>query len=252
VPLAIAAVLAMLFIGFSNFLERKGVNRGFSALISVLVLLASVSVIILLLSLQISEFAADFDVMKKKLTEQLFNFKKWVHTTAGITMKQQDLLIKQGQGSTNAGSMAATVAGSVMGMTVNVVLGLVYMILLLCNRSHIKKFFLKLVPDEEMPKTDQMIHDAAKVAQKYLSGLGSMIVMLWIMYGIGFSLVGVENAIFFAVLCGVLEIIPFVGNVTGTSLTVLAVVVQGGKSDMIIGVLCTYFVIQFIQTRCLL
>src|SRR5690606_8574061 len=64
----------------------------------------------------------------------------------------------------------------------------------------------------------------------------------------GFSIVGVENALFFAILCGTLEIIPFVGNITGTSITVLAVFVQGGSNNMIIGVIITYFFIQFIQT----
>ncbi|RYZ97500.1 MAG: AI-2E family transporter [Sphingobacteriaceae bacterium] len=249
VPLAIAAVLAMLFIGFSNYLESKGMNRAFSALVSVFILVASVSTIILLLSIQLSDFAADFDMMKKKLTGLLFDIKNWVHQSVGLTVKQQDELLKQGEGTgAQAGSMAAAIAGSIMSITVNIVLGLVYMYLLLYNRSHIKKFFIKLSPDEDMIKTDKVIHEAATVAQKYLSGLGTMIVMLWILYGIGFSFVGVENAIFFAVLCGILEIVPFIGNITGTSITVLAVIAQGGNNTMIIGVVCTYFLIQFVQT----
>ncbi|MEO6150020.1 MAG: AI-2E family transporter [Mucilaginibacter sp.] len=249
VPLAISAILAMLFIGFSNFLERKGMNRGFSSLCSVLLLLISVSVIILLLSLQLSEFAADFDIMKKKLTELLLNLQRWVHATVGISVKQQDEMLKQGQeAGNNAGGMAAAVLAAVMGMAVNIVLGLVYMFLLLYNRSRIKKFFIMLVPNSVNEKTDMVIHESAQVAQKYLSGLGTMIVMLWIMYGVGFSLVGVENAIFFAILCGVLEIVPFIGNLTGTTITVLAVLVQGGNNTMVIGVICTYLFIQFIQT----
>ncbi|RYZ96062.1 MAG: AI-2E family transporter [Sphingobacteriaceae bacterium] len=249
VPLAISSVLAMLFIGFSNYLERKGMNRGLSALFSVLTLLLAVGIILFLLSLRLSEFAEDFDVMKKKLTEMLLSLQKWVHTTVGITVKQQDEMLKQGQeASGNVGSMAAAVFAALMGMAVNIVLGLVYMYLLLYNRSHIKKFFIKLVPNSVNDKTDMVIHESAQVAQKYLSGLGTMIAMLWVMYGIGFSVVGVENAIFFAILCGVLEIVPFIGNITGTTLTVLAVLVQGGNNSMIIGVICTYFVIQFIQT----
>jgi predicted PurR-regulated permease PerM len=68
------------------------------------------------------------------------------------------------------------------------------------------------------------------------------------MYGIGFTIVGVQNALFFAILCGTLEIIPFVGNVTGTSLTVLMALAQGGGSSMVIGVLVTYGLVQFIQS----
>ena len=75
-----------------------------------------------------------------------------------------------------------------------------------------------------------------------------MIVCLWVMYGIGFTIVGVKNAIFFAILCGILEIVPFVGNLTGNAITILFSIAQGGGTDMIIGILISYALIQFIQT----
>ena len=75
-----------------------------------------------------------------------------------------------------------------------------------------------------------------------------MIVGLWIMYGIGFSIVGVKNAFFFAILCGVLEIIPFVGNLTGNAITVLMALTQGGGMNMVIGILITYAIVQFLQS----
>jgi predicted PurR-regulated permease PerM len=105
-----------------------------------------------------------------------------------------------------------------------------------------------LVPKEEVQETERMLSDAGKVSQNYLSGLGMMIFMLWIMYSIGFSIIGVESAIFFAVLCGILEIVPFIGNLTGTGLTILMVISQGGSNNMVLGVFLTYMFIQFVQT----
>ena len=75
-----------------------------------------------------------------------------------------------------------------------------------------------------------------------------MIVCLWIMYSIGFSIVGVKYAILFAIICGLLEIVPFVGNLAGNLLTVLMVVVQGGGTGMVVGVVITYLIVQFLQT----
>ena len=105
-----------------------------------------------------------------------------------------------------------------------------------------------LVPGSELKETEKIISDASKVSQRYISGLGIMIVILWIMYGIGFSIVGVESALFFAVLCGLLEIVPFIGNLTGSTLTALMVISQGGSNGMLIGVILTYIFVQFIQT----
>lgn len=92
------------------------------------------------------------------------------------------------------------------------------------------------------------VHQSAHVMQRYLTGLSLMIITLWFMYGIGFTIVGVKNALFFAILCGLLEIIPFIGNLTGTVFTLGMALIQGGSTNMIIGILVVYATVQFIQT----
>ena len=67
------------------------------------------------------------------------------------------------------------------------------------------------------------------------------------MYGIGFSIIGVPNALFFAILCGLLEIVPFIGNLTGTTLTVLVAAIHGGNFTMLGGIVITYGIVQFTQ-----
>ncbi|GAB3982413.1 hypothetical protein GCM10028806_54040 [Spirosoma terrae] len=75
-----------------------------------------------------------------------------------------------------------------------------------------------------------------------------MVLLLWILYGIGFSLVGVKQAIFLAILCGILETVPFVGNLTGSILTILLTIAQGGSSNMVLGIIVVYGVVQFTQS----
>ncbi len=51
------------------------------------------------------------------------------------------------------------------------------------------------------------------------------------MYSIGFTVVGIHNAIFFAILCGILEIIPFVRQPTpGSTLTCLMALSRGAAA----------------------
>jgi predicted PurR-regulated permease PerM len=49
-------------------------------------------------------------------------------------------------------------------------------------------------------------------------------------------------------LCGVLEIVPFVGNLLGNGITILMAITQGGGSAMVIGIIITYAIVQFLQT----
>jgi predicted PurR-regulated permease PerM len=125
---------------------------------------------------------------------------------------------------------------------------MVYILLFLLFRTHLQKFVLKLIPQQDQKNAMETMHDVRLVAQKYLTGLAIMIACLWVMYSIGFSIAGVENAIFFAILCGLLEIVPFVGNLIGVSFTLLMSMAQGGNMSMVIGILATYFVVQFVQT----
>ncbi|GAA4792867.1 AI-2E family transporter [Olivibacter ginsenosidimutans] len=250
IPVVLAGVLAMLFIQLCNALERKGLKRGVSSLIAVLLFILAVAIIIGLLSWQLTNFSENIEQMKERMLSLLQQFKNWLESTVGITDQQQRAIIKQ-QGDATAHStrnMLTNFAAKTLGLGINTILVLVYIYLLLFYRSRIKQFILKLVPPKNYKETEKIISQAARVSQQYLGGLAGMIVLLWILYGIGFSVVGVENALFFAVLCGILEIIPFVGNITGTATTVLAVVAQGGKSDMIIGVIAVYLLVQFFQT----
>jgi predicted PurR-regulated permease PerM len=247
IPLALAAVLSMVFIRLCNFFESKGWSRGLASLACIVVFVIAIGLIVLLLSIQLGSLAENLDQMEKRMVGMLESIKSWINQTLGIKKAEQQKAIEQGTEG-KSGEMILKFAAGLMSVLINSILVLVYMFLFLSMRGHIKKFILKLVPKNQNAYTGEVIHQTGKVAQKYLSGLAAMIAVLWVMYSIGFSIVGVENAIFFAVLCGLLEIVPFIGNLTGTALTVLAVMAQGGDGKMIIGVLITYFLVQFIQT----
>lgn len=242
IPLTLAAVLAMLFMSFSSYLEHKGMKRSISSLLSVLLFLSIIAIVVLVLSLQVNNLMENMSQMKERVMGMVNQVMQWINEKLGLSYNEQKEIIKE------QSKKGTSLPGSLMTIMVNTVLVIVYMYLLLYYRSHIKKFILKFVAKKDKMDAEDVVHQSAKVIQKYLEGLGAMIVMLWVLYSIGFSIVGVENAVFFAILCGTLEIVPFVGNLTGTSITILAVLVQSGGSNMILGVLITYFFIQFVQT----
>jgi predicted PurR-regulated permease PerM len=250
VPVAFAGILAMLFLPLSRRMENKGINRAVAAIICVLILILVFAGIGALLVWQISDLTSDVTQMEQRITQGFDKLRATVSNTFGITPERQQQMLKKQQSSGSGGIASAVMAfmSSLMGIIANALLTLIYIFLFLFYRSHLRKFILKLVPSDSQTEAQATIREASKVAQKYLSGLGMMIVALWIMYGIGFSIAGVKNAIFFAILCGILEIVPFVGNITGTSLTILMALTQGGGSGMIIGILVTYVVVQFLQT----
>jgi len=249
VPFALGGLLAMLLTKVCERLERYNIPRGVAALLALLGFVLVFAGVLTLLGWQLAGFSENMDELLQRITQMAAQFRSWLQQSLGIDQQQQQKIVENP--STSAGSTGGVLmdfASGTMSIAVDTILVIVYTFLFITFRRQLKNFVLLLVPVEQRDKTTTVLHESASVAQHYLGGLSKMIVALWFMYGIGFSVLGVENAIFFAVFCGLMEIIPFVGNLLGTSFTVLAVAVQGGDSKMILGVIGVYLFVQFIQT----
>jgi predicted PurR-regulated permease PerM len=244
-PLAIGGILAMLFLPFCKWMEKKKVPKGLAVLICLLILVLIIAGIVVLLGWQINELTNDFSALTQKATDMGTRIQEFIFNNFGISAEKQSQLLKKEQPSIMG--IIQKVAGSLSYILVNFILLLVYIFLFLYYRNHIKQFIIKLNPASQRKEIEQMLYSITHVTQKYIIGLLKMIVCLWIMYGLSFTLIGVKNALFFAFICGLLEIVPFFGNIIGTTLTVLATAVQGGSFPLLLGIICTYLIVQLIQ-----
>ncbi len=244
-PLFIGGILATLFLPFCNWMEKKKIPKGLAVLVSLFALLLLIFMLISLLGYKISELVSDIEIIKQKAIEAGAQIQKYIFDSLNLTITEQNQILKSEQPS--YGNMVQMLLGSMTSFLSNSILLLVYFVFLLYYRNHIKNFLIQLTPKSKQTEMQEIIKKVATVSQQYLIGLSKMIFLLWIMYGIGFSIIGVENAIFFAILCGLLEIIPFVGNITGTTLTVLFAAINGGNAQLLIGIVVVYGIVQFIQ-----
>lgn len=244
-PLVIGGILATLFLPFCTWMEQKRLPKGIAVVFSFLGLLLIVFTLISLLSWRLVALTNDITTLKQRSIETIARTQEYIFIHLGISLDDQMEILKAEHPSYS--SIMQLLAGSISSFFTNLILVLVYFLFLLFYRSHIKAFFLKLTATPQQGEVEQIIHNATNVSQQYLLGLSKMIVCLWVMYGIGFSALGVQDAIFFAILCGLLEIVPFVGNITGTTLTVLVTALHGGSPTMLGGIIITYAIVQLIQ-----
>lgn len=245
IPLSIGAVLATLFLPFSKWIEEKKISRGLAVTLCLITFLLAIGGIGTLLGWQVSELMGDFTLLKQKIIEKINTIQQFIFKKFDISVEKQWDLVKNNKSS--IGGSLNFMIGSLAKIITNFILILVYIAGLLYYRSHIKKFLIKLSRPAQREEMEHVVYKATLVSQQYLVGLTKMIICLWIMYGFGFTIVGVKNALFFAVLCGLLEIIPFIGNITGTTITVLVAAVQGAGLPMLGGIVLTYGIVQFIQ-----
>lgn len=246
VPVCFGWLLAMLFLPASRWIQRSGIPKALAILLCILFLVSVIAGIIWLLSWQVTDLTGDLSNIEQKINKMISDLKQYINNHFGISAQQQDELLNNQKES--GANIASRIGSGMMSFLVDFILVLVYIFLFMYYSTHIKNFILQLVPAAQKENAHKIIADIQKVAQSYISGLGMMIVCLWIMYSIGFSIIGVRYPVFFAITCGLLEIVPFVGNLTGNLLTILMVIIQGGGTGMIIGVIITYAIVQFLQT----
>ncbi len=244
-PLSIGAVLATLFLPFCNWLEAKKVPRGLASLICLLFLLLLITSVGYLFGWLISDLTSDIELVKQKGIEAFNRVQEYIFNHIGVSADKQSELLKNQQPSFNG--IIPGIAGSLAYIFSNLILVLAYIFFLLYYRVHLKMFIIKLAPKDQQKEMSQVISSVTQVSQQYLFGLAKMIGLLWVMYAIGFKLAGVNNAISFAILCGMLEVIPFIGNLTGTTITILVSAMQGASLPMLGSILGTYGLVQFIQ-----
>ncbi|SFB84917.1 Predicted PurR-regulated permease PerM [Parapedobacter composti] len=250
IPVVLAGLLAMLLNGASEWLEKLGLGRALSAFIPVLAFIGAITVIGLVLSWQINRLTADFAGMKEQVGAKLEALRAWVSDTFGIAVHEQEKLVKeQGKEASNqAGTWLFTIVNTLADVAVNTVLVVVYTYLLIFYRSHLKKAIIHMVPESKKRDTNRIIHKSIAVSGHYLIGLFAMVACLWVMYGIGFTIIGLQGAILFAMICGLLEIVPFLGNFVGSVIALIAALAQGGDAGMVLGVVAVYVIVQFLQT----
>lgn len=244
-PLCVGGILATLFLPFCNWMEKKKLPKGIAVIICLLSLLLFIAIIVTLLGFKISELINDIALFKQKAMEAGTSIQKYILDHLNISVDEQFQILKNEKPS--YGSMMQIMIGSVTDILSSFILLLVYFVFLLYYRSHIQNFIIQLTAKTQQAEMQQIIQKVTAVSQQYLLGMSKMIFLLWIMYGIGFSFIGVENALLFAVICGLLEIVPFVGNITGTTLTVLVSAIHGGNLELLIGIVVVYGIVQFIQ-----
>lgn len=250
IPIVLAGLLAMLLTKLSEWLEHKGLNRGLSSSIAVLVFLLGIGLLGIAVYWQLSDLTANINEMKEQLANTAEGAREWVSETIGISTNEQKKMIEaqQKEASSQANSLFLSMIDSFINIAVNAILVIVYVFLFLYYRSHLKRFVLRVIPEDKQQNGKQIIDKSVVISGSYLMGLFSMIAMLWVMYAIGFGIVGLEGAIFFAIICGILEIIPFLGNLVGNLIAIFAALAQGGDVQMVIGIIAIYLTVQFLQT----
>jgi predicted PurR-regulated permease PerM len=254
IPIVFAALLAMLMAPLCRKLDSWKFPRALSTLVCVLILAAVVVGMGVIIGAQIATFGKDIDKIKKKGTEMVAQGQSYIEKRFGVSEEKQEQVVKEqakkaqdSQSKAGGGSTVTKVLSGITSAVAGIILTLVFTFLFIFSKEKYESFFLRLYKDEDERKVKKIVNDISTVAQKYLTGRAMSITIIWILYSIGLSIVGIKNAILLAGIAALLTLIPYVGTVLGGLFPVFMALVSEDNTQAALMAVLVMFCIQTID-----
>jgi AI-2 transport protein TqsA len=250
IPVFIAALISMLLLPICEKLEKWGWKRVFAIIACILIFISVLTAIGLLITNQIAGFSEDLPQLREKLQENLTSAKKFIaeNTALSFEQLQEQLRGSADQGLENIGSYIQSALNVTTGILINFFLILIYIGFFLAYRERLERFILKLTPREEKEKSEEIIKKCTSMSIAYLSGILTVMTILAICNTIALSVLGIEHAVFFAVLAAILNLIPFVGSFMGSILPMIMALLTKDEIWYVVAIGAYFTVIQYIES----
>lgn len=235
VPFVFAALLAMLMKPLANRMERHGVKRVYTTIISVFIILLALLCFVGVIAGQVVSFSKNLEKIETKAQNLRKQAQSYIENQYSIPAQRQEKIIKE-QAKQTASSGASVIGKIFAGLTslvAGIVLTLVYTFLLLFNRERFRKFLVMLYADKDHEAVAEVIRQISNVSQKYLTGRALSILIIAGLYAVGLSIIGLQNALLLAGAAAVLTLIPYVGTMLGGIFPVLMALVTADTQTAI-------------------
>jgi predicted PurR-regulated permease PerM len=248
-PLCFAIVLAMLLLPVVNWFIRIGLPNVPSMLLAILLAALFAGGIIYFLSSQVANFMSDLPTIKEKLNHHLSTAQEWINQQLNIDKKQQAQAVESAKQDLQSGSGGMTALASLAGGLAMLVLLPIYTFLILYYRKLIHKFLIDVFPVRHSNRVEEVLTESKALVQGYMVGLLIEMIIVTVLNTIGFVVIGIQYAIFLAVLAAVLNLIPYIGMLIASVICMAVTLTTSDSISDIVWVGAVLVAVQFIDNN---
>lgn len=250
VPLLISAYIAMLLTAACNRLERRKIPRSLAAFLCLLFFVTTISGILLFIYLQVKGFIVDLGSnLSETVNAYVIDANTWAYENLGV-----DLGMYNGFELNKAVELVQTEDASptqlimtIVNMLSDILLLPVFIFFLLIYRDHIAVFVCKVFRKEQDGVLLEKLTSLRRIVHAYIMGAGKVMMILAIVNTAVLFALGIEHAIFFGVLAGMLNIVPYLGPTLGAVLPFTFALITKDSIFYPIAVVVAFTFIQFLE-----
>jgi predicted PurR-regulated permease PerM len=252
-PVVLGVLIASFLVGGSNWLETKGWGRSASSAVMTLASFFTFLLVMGAVTFGVQRFLekASTDDQQSSIEKHRKELVSTIVDKTGLSTER----INAGLESliTSVKNSAKDLAKKSAATSLNVLTGFlllhIYIFLFLHLRDHFYEFGKQIVDlfKGERSNYKDGVRKSVHVTSQYLKGKSILMFVLFGMFYGAYLLIGIKNALLFAMLAAVLSWIPFVGTFIAYLLPVVYSVFMGNPMDAV-WVSVAYAVIQSLES----
>lgn len=241
IPLLIAGFLSIVLLPIVKWFEKK---LSLTLSVTIVLILSLIFFIgtMWIIGKQLTNLITDLPNLENKYEALVDNVSTRLQTSLGMNEDEQMRMVKE---SLKKATVHVTNLLVSTTNTLSLIIQIpIYIFLILIYRDRFKKFFLSLLPHSEDLTWRKDINNVLK---GYISGLLMVTVIVSILNTVGLLILGVDHALFFGVISGILTIIPYVGIFIGALLPTLFALLTKDSGWYAVGVIVVFAFVQFLE-----
>lgn len=145
--------------------------------------------------------------------------------------------------------MHSNLFNSVSNLIVSFTLIPIYSFLLLLYKRRFKKFLFTKYAEKNGQKLTKVLDEIKELIRFYLSGLVLDMAFVFVLSLIGFWIVGAPHIVFLALLCALLNLVPYVGIMLAGVVSMLSTLASQNNINAVLGVLVVIAVVQLVENN---
>jgi predicted PurR-regulated permease PerM len=253
-PLCFAIVLAFLLLPVNKWLVKRGLPQVPAMILSIMIAVTLIVSIVYFLSTQLGQFIQDLPKIRRNLDQHVDTIQVWIRQNFNITKREQQEAIESASADmkTTGPGMLGTTFITAASVLILIFLLPIYTFLILYYRELIRKFFIGIFADKHRASVEEVLSESRIIIQSYMVGILIEMAIVAILNATGFLMIGIDYAIFLAVLAAILNMIPYVGMLIAGIVCVLVTLANTNSISELIWVVVALTVVQFIDNNILM
>ena len=254
-PLFIGFVVAWLFAPLVDKMTKKGMSRILASIIIyvvfILFLIIFFRIFIPIIYNELNELVSTLPAIMTKITNFIDDLFKEVNVE-GIDingMKDNILGAITAYGNSISSSLPTTIV-NVMSKLFSglgsIFFGLIIGLYMLFDFDNVTNLLLKLIPKRHQMEVADLLENIGREVRKSVNGTLLVACMVFVCDTIGFSIVGLNSALLFGLLCGITDLIPYIGPYIGTAVATIVAFTQ--NTFIGVGVLIIAIIVQLVES----